>query len=382
MPFFIPETTASFPSWLTLSRWKYARYVSLHTLSAVVRYLGSFQPPWLAGFTRIGRMTACQWWITRKYFQISCLAPSAVLNRDASLVATFMNISSDGGYAPTIKIKREPLNLLPEAQRGNGAHLASVCFFYETPESKGTGKWGELDPFPIDCLVNDPAARARATARLPAAAWTALDRTLAQVRDLRTPGLYPVTLSDELTEAAFERPPPSDVRAAPLEGASPAGVDYAPEFEGWIARDCSRFTLWCQVTLEDNAAEFFYAPLIVLLIVGGLAWGGVLPLPAGMFVGPILIALFALVVRGLWNWRLLRRASPVVARVGACQGKFRKWTEHHVHYLHQGESRTVKHTFLRNQVEEGEALLILVDQRKPTKIRVARRARDKDSIID
>ncbi len=382
MPFFIPETTASFPSWLTLSRWKYARYVSLHTLSAVVRYLGSFQPPWLAAFTRIGRVTACQWWITRKYFQISCLAPSAVLNRDASLVATFMNISSDDGYAPVIMIKREPLHHLPEVQRRNGAHLTSVCFFYETPERKGTGKWGELDPFPIDCLVNDPVARARATARLPAAAWTALDRALDQVRDLRTPGLYPVTLTDELTAAAFERPSSTDVRAAPLEGAHPDGADYAPEFKGWIARDCSLFTLWCQVTVEDNTAEFFYAPLVLLLIAGGLAWGGVLPFPADMFVIPILIALSALLVRGSWNWRLLRYASPVLACVGARQGKFRKWTEHHVHYLHQGEARTVKHTFLRNEVEVGDALLILVDRRKPAKIRVARRARDKDSIID
>lgn len=382
MSFFIPETYASFPGWLTLSRWKYARYGATSALSAVLRYLGTFRPPWFAVFTRLGSMATYHWTLTRDYFQLSCLAPSAILNRDASLVATFMNISTDGGYAPAIAIKREPLHLLPEVQQKNGAHLTSICIFYETPQSKGTGKWGELDPFPIDCLVADPAARARATARLPAAAWTALDHAIAQVRDLRTPGLYPVTLTDELTAAAFERPSPPDIRAAPLEGVSPAGAYYAPEFEGWIDRDCSRFALWVQVTLEDNTAEFFYAPLIVLLIVGGLAWGGVLPLPAGMFVPAILLTLLALVLRGMANWRLLVHAAPVIGRVGARRGRFRKWTEHHVHYFYEGESRTVKHTFLRNEVEAGEDILILVDQRKPTKIRVAQRERDKSRVTE
>jgi hypothetical protein len=268
--------------------------------------------------------------------------------------------------------------LLPDSLQVPDTHIGSVCIFYETPESKGTGQWGELDPFPIDCLVHDPAARKRATERLSPALWAALDSAVAQVRDIRIPGLYQVRPNEKIKSAAFSPTPAAIATATPLEGTSPTGVAFLPMFEGWIARDRTMVALWVDVTIEDNTAEFFYVPLIILLIAGGLAWAQVIPLPATLFAAGALVAAIGLGLRAYANWSFLHHSRPVLAQVGVQFGKFRKWVEHRVEFVHEDQRRSVKHTFLKNEVTTGEELLILVSNRNAQKIRVVRRQREKE----
>jgi hypothetical protein len=78
----------------------------------------------------------------------------------------------------------------------------------------------------------------------------------------------------------------------------------------------------------------------------------------------------------------IRRSDPVIGEIGQELGKFRKWTEHWVHFEIDGRVFRVKHAFLRKEVAEGEPILLLTHARKRQSILVVRRMQEKDSLVD
>jgi hypothetical protein len=382
--FFIQGSHALQPGLLRPDRWKVARYETRSVGAAMVRYAGSLVPFWVAIFTRIGRTAAIRWMYRKAHLRLGALAPSVVVDRDTGVVASFTDLDATSSQpVPVIKLKHERLDLMPESAREPGTRLVSVCVYEETEESMSAGRWSDFDPVTAESVVRDAAACERTKARLSTANWQALELGMAQLQGVRAPGIYAVNLPVELVEACIDLEADHAARAkltGPNEYRS-AGRRYAPEFKGWIARDCSEFSVWFWVTLEDNGAEFFYAPMVLLVLASILAGVGVLPLPAVIFLAGLPPLVLGLVVRAVQSWKFVEHGVPVLGEIGpspSAKTRFRKWEEHLVHFEHEGEARAVKHVFLKKEARDGEQVLILVDERNPKRIRVVKPAKDRE----
>ncbi len=143
-----------------------------------------------------------------------------------------------------------------------------------------------------------------------------------------------------------------------------------------------KLRLWLQVTIEDTVAELFYTTLAFALLAFVLAWFRVIPFPAAIFGCVVILLAVLLAARAFRNLLFLRRADPVVGRIGREMGRFKKWTEHLVHFEIDGAAFQVKHSFLRKEVTEGEPVLLLTHARKRTTILVVRRMQQKESLVD
>lgn len=143
-----------------------------------------------------------------------------------------------------------------------------------------------------------------------------------------------------------------------------------------------RFRLWLQVMIEDTVVELLATALALLLLAFVLALFRVIPFPAGMFGAAAALPALLLAARGFRNLFFIRRADPVVGRIGREMGRFRKWTEHLVHFEIDGAAFRVKRSFLKKEVTEGEPVLLLTHARKRTAILIVRRMQQDESLVD
>ena len=139
--------------------------------------------------------------------------------------------------------------------------------------------------------------------------------------------------------------------------------------------------LWLQVTLEDTVAEFFYAPLALMLIAWGVAFFGLVDFPHAVFAASAVLLLSLFVLRAIRNWIFIRESDLAIAKVGVCTGKFRKWREHVLDFSVDGTTHRVRHVFLKNEVEPGDDIAILSRRGKRESILVAHRSRDAQSLL-
>ncbi|MCF3648203.1 hypothetical protein [Synoicihabitans lomoniglobus] len=143
----------------------------------------------------------------------------------------------------------------------------------------------------------------------------------------------------------------------------------------------NKLNLWVQVTLEDTVSEFFYAPLFVTILATVLCYFDVIPFPYEIVLSSVVLLGVLLGFRALWVLNFINHAEPTVAHVGVRLGRFRKWVEHEMQVGDGTAAFDTKHTFLKNEVTEGEPVWVMVHHRKKKRILIIKRLKDKDSLV-
>ncbi len=139
--------------------------------------------------------------------------------------------------------------------------------------------------------------------------------------------------------------------------------------------------LWLQVTLEDNVAEFLYAPLFIATIAWIVCISGLVDYPHIIFLIPCTILFILLALRAFRNWLFIQKSELALAIVGQELGKFRKWREHALFFTVDGVEHRTKHVFLKDEVRAGDEVMILTRSDRPKSILVVRLPHDTKSLI-
>lgn len=198
------ETVAALPAQLKLTRQAYARYFARSPRHERALYRSTFVPYSLRRYLAFGRGEAPHWLEAREHVEHGCLCPAQIVALSAGLVATFTNLNArEERSFPAVKIRAEPLHLLPGRLRHEGARLACVSIFHASAESWQAGYWDDFSPLPVDCLVPEERACEAARDRLSPFAWKALALALAELGERYEPGLHRVAVPYEIVRNAF-----------------------------------------------------------------------------------------------------------------------------------------------------------------------------------
>lgn len=197
------NSKAALPARLQVTRGGYARYFARSPQQRVALFCSTFIPHRFRRF-RFERARVPHWLNVKEHIEHGCLCPAQVVDMQAGLVATFTNLNSRGERSfPAVKIRREPLHLLPDRLKHDGARLAAVSIYHASVKSREAGYWEDFSPLPIDCLVLNEAACKVALRRLSPLAWKALDIGVAQLDGCFEQGLHRVEVPHEIVWNAF-----------------------------------------------------------------------------------------------------------------------------------------------------------------------------------
>ena len=205
MSFTKDDTTfASNPGGVVISANKYLSYIGLtRSPKLFYRLLFFFSDSFL--FKHFKNNPIVYDWISKKEQFISgCINPTIVLNKDKGLIATFTNLTFNGGRpTPVIKISKEELHLIKNVRVANGQRLSSVAVFYRNTHPD-ENFWSDFNPKIANCFTNDTEVCNRALTSLTHESFECLQQGLDQVRDKNKIGLYHVQLDDSLVLAAYQ----------------------------------------------------------------------------------------------------------------------------------------------------------------------------------
>ncbi len=187
-----PNTQASDPGGVAITRGEYARYAGLNFLGRVFLYLWSFAPRlfWKTSFGEGG----LRW---RRMFEHFCYGntnPALVIDIRENLIAvlTDLDVTGENPYL-VIRIKKEKLNLVRTKSVVEGARFASVAL-YGAKDYRKTGRWDTFNPIVVDCVVRDPLVCQLILDGIPEDDWKLLETGLSQVPKPYAVGLYPFAI--------------------------------------------------------------------------------------------------------------------------------------------------------------------------------------------
>jgi len=180
-------TAASTPGTIQITRFAYARYFGEGIVDFMGRLVGSFS------------RKNVRWVRAQEHFRFGDVNPAIVLDAKMGLVAVFTDLDSKlQKRFPVVKVKKEKLHLIRHSPVKNGCRLAAVSLYARSPETATTGMWGGFSPIVIDCVVHDKQACATALERITPISWVALELGTEQLPSPLRPGLFAITLSDEV----------------------------------------------------------------------------------------------------------------------------------------------------------------------------------------
>jgi hypothetical protein len=151
----------------------------------------------------------------RELFRDGMLHPARVLQGARGLLATLVRLEQDGRMQDAVVVSRIPRRWTRSQTPWGGDRAAMVI----------AGNPPRLKPLSLDLAVRDPSRGRRATERIPAAQWRALDHALGQLGSVGE-GVHPVELGSE--------PWYGSVRQIEVEGSLPAHLD-SREPHAWCA---------------------------------------------------------------------------------------------------------------------------------------------------
>jgi hypothetical protein len=146
-------------------------------------------------------------------------------------------------------------------------------------------------------------------------------------------------------------------------------------------RQMGSFRVFLQVAIEDITAHVCGVCLFFLAAAALLALFEVIPVPFDLIAWVFIVYLVFLGLRG---WRLvvfIKTSVPIFALVGPETGRFRQFVEHVVHVPEGEKAYDIRHTFLKNDVSEGEPILVLVRGGKKKRLLVLKRHNHRSSLI-
>lgn len=193
------STAAALPSSLSLSQKKYANYFrkrpSTVTLAASL--------PWVARhFPVIGKHVA-HWTQIREHLENGCLNPAKIICAKDGLVAAFTSLTAIGEETnPVIKVWRERVDLIQADKAQDGVRFAAASTYYRTNESWERGCWSDIEPYIVNCLVENELECEAAKGRLKPLAWEALDIGLQNLEEIKE-GIHIVDVPHDIVWNAY-----------------------------------------------------------------------------------------------------------------------------------------------------------------------------------
>lgn len=144
-----------------------------------------------------------QWIEKVEHFQMGCINPSIIVNKDKGLIATFTNLTNNGDNpTPVIKISHEKLNLIKGREILNGQKNPTVALYLGYDNSEATA-WKDFEPYIPNCFTNDVNAYNFTLNSVSINAWQCLQLGLEQIDDIEVPGLYYVNIDKDLVNASY-----------------------------------------------------------------------------------------------------------------------------------------------------------------------------------
>ena len=189
------RTRATDEGTLRISRAEYARYDGNTFLGSWYRYLNSFLP-----ISRRFRNVfgGFRWNHYRERFMYGDTNPAMILDVRARLVAAYTNLDNRlEKRFPVVRIFAEELDRLPSPPK-EGDTFAAVSLYAQNAQTAKSGRWSTFHPLVVDCVVSDRTKCEFRKAMIPEAQWKALELGLSQIPDKTRPGVYDITLPDEL----------------------------------------------------------------------------------------------------------------------------------------------------------------------------------------
>ena len=189
------KSMASDQATLKITRAEYARYEALNRLGNLYWHLNTFLPI-LPLYRRVAG--GFRWHHLRERFMYGDINPAVIVDGQAGLVAAYTDLDTKVQKRfPVINIFVEKLNRLPSLP-SDGDTFAAVSLYGGDGYTKRTQRWHTFHPVVIDCVVRDQARCEFRKAMIPDAQWKALALGLSQIPDKTRPGIYDITLPDEL----------------------------------------------------------------------------------------------------------------------------------------------------------------------------------------
>jgi hypothetical protein len=130
-----------------------------------------------------------------RHFWIGNRNPGVVVSHNPDLIAVLTDLSTGRGGYPVIKILPHPLKLMAGGRPAVGARVATIAIDHGLLSEP---RWRTFRPFAVNCATADRKLIQEALESIDERDWQALDWALRQVPTPYQPGLYDVSLPDDL----------------------------------------------------------------------------------------------------------------------------------------------------------------------------------------
>lgn len=193
------STSAALPGSLLLSQSKYAKYFGKRPSTVAL----ASSLPWFARHLPVIGNHVVHWTEIKEHLENGCLNPAEIICEKKGLVAAFTSLTAAGEETnPVIKVWRERIDLI-EPQGGlKGARFAAVSTYYRTSESWRKKCWSDIQPYLVNCLVDDELECEAAKSRLKPLAWKALEIGLQNLKNTNE-GLHIVDVPHDIVWNAY-----------------------------------------------------------------------------------------------------------------------------------------------------------------------------------
>ncbi|GEM_PF-7100578 len=198
------RSQASLPGGLTVDLNKYLDY---HGLESIFRwyYHRKLNYPMDELKRKASRSSIVYSYIhTCEHLKHGCINPSIVLDAHIGLVATYTDLTNDGGEATSvIKIMKIKKPVFFQMGFKSGEEIATVSLYQADENRLNARAWIDFEPLIPLLLCADYKECQRTKDRLGSAEWKCLYEGLKQVPNVSKPGLYYVSLDSDLTDQTY-----------------------------------------------------------------------------------------------------------------------------------------------------------------------------------
>lgn len=196
---------ASHPGDITISPQKFLDYYNIKGLKRFY-YLMLFKLPMeFLGKVMRNNSVVYEWIGRTEQFRFGCLNPSIVIDPERGLIATYTNLTNNGGMPTSvIKITSEKLYLIEGMKFIKGQKIPSVAMYYQSKEDPSATSWVDFDPRVPHCFSEDISLCNKLLDRLNKNNWLCVKIGLEQIQNKDEVGLYSVKIDPDIVNGTVE----------------------------------------------------------------------------------------------------------------------------------------------------------------------------------
>ena len=141
---------------------------------------------------------------TNEHFEFGCVNPSIILDATRGLVATYTDLTNDGGEATSvIKIEQVTEPVFHDMAFKDMEEVATVSLYQQDETNENARAWKDFKPLLPHLFTADLGKCDAMKKRLNSAEWKCLHEGLKQIPNVHEEGLYHVNLDSELTDQTY-----------------------------------------------------------------------------------------------------------------------------------------------------------------------------------